>query len=56
MTCVQAPAASAVTFTAELVARNSRRCVSVDGASTANRAGIIQYDRVGGTNQYFRLG
>ncbi|MFG2630275.1 hypothetical protein [Streptomyces sp. NPDC048473] len=35
---VQAPAASAATFTAELVARNSQKCVSVDGASTQNGA------------------
>lgn len=51
LTCVPDPAASAATFTAGLVARNSQRCVSVDGASTANGARDIQYDCVEAANQ-----
>ncbi|MFE3144840.1 RICIN domain-containing protein [Streptomyces scopuliridis] len=56
LACVQAPTASAATFTAELVARNSQKCVSVSGASTQNGADAVQWDCVEGTNQHFRLG
>lgn len=55
LTCVPDPAASAATFTAGLVARNSQRCASVDGASTANGARVIQYDCVEAANQQWRL-
>ncbi len=52
---VQAPAASAATFTAELVARNSQKCVSVDGASSQNGAAMVQWDCVNGSNQKWKL-
>lgn len=53
---MQAPAASAATFTAELVARHSQKCVSVAGVSTQNNAALVQWDCVEGSNQHFRLG
>ncbi|MFE9888382.1 RICIN domain-containing protein [Streptomyces scopuliridis] len=52
---VQAPTASAATFTAELVARNSQKCVSVSGASTQNGADAVQWDCVSATNQQWKL-
>lgn len=55
ITGVQAPTASAATFTAELVARNSQKCVSVAGASTQNGAAAVQWDCVNGTNQQWKL-
>ncbi|MFE7647868.1 hypothetical protein [Streptomyces phaeoluteigriseus] len=53
---VQVPTASAATFTAQLVARNSQKRVSVSCASTQNGAGSVQWDCLEGTNQHFRLG
>ncbi|MFF5090419.1 RICIN domain-containing protein [Streptomyces niveus] len=55
LTAVHAPTASAVTFTAELVARHSQKCVSVEGASTQNGAAEVQWDCVDGPNQKWKL-
>lgn len=52
---MQAPAASAATFTAELVARHSQKCVSVAGASTQNNADAVQWDCVDAPNQQWKL-
>lgn len=52
---VQAPTASAATFTAELVARNSQKCVSVDGASTQNGAAMVQWDCGDAPNQQWKF-
>ncbi|MFE7268247.1 RICIN domain-containing protein [Streptomyces sp. NPDC057592] len=52
---VQTTTASAATFTAELVARHSQKCASVENASTQNNARVIQYDCVNGTNQQWKL-
>jgi hypothetical protein len=55
LTSVQVPTASATTFAAELVARNSQKCVSVEGASTQNGAAAVQWDCVDAPNQKWRL-
>ncbi|MFD9220464.1 RICIN domain-containing protein [Streptomyces sp. NPDC060064] len=47
--------ASATTFTAELVARNSQRCVTVDGAVTTNNGRVVQWDCVDVPNQKWKL-
>ncbi|MBW8737040.1 MAG: RICIN domain-containing protein [Streptomyces turgidiscabies] len=47
--------ASAATFTAQLVARNSQRCVSVEGASTQNGAAAVQWDCGDAPNQQWKL-
>ncbi|WP_326615484.1 RICIN domain-containing protein (plasmid) [Streptomyces scopuliridis] len=49
------PTASAATFTAELVARHSQKCVSVAGASTQNGAAAVQWDCVDAPNQKWKL-
>ncbi|GGU14351.1 hypothetical protein GCM10010272_69230 [Streptomyces lateritius] len=53
----QAPTASAATFTAELVARHSQKCVTIQSSSTANDAAVIQFDCVPGgqSNQQWKL-
>ncbi|MGP3938998.1 MULTISPECIES: RICIN domain-containing protein [Streptomyces] len=35
------------------MARNSQKCVSVDGASAQNGAALVQWDCVEGTNQHW---
>ncbi|MCX4785097.1 MULTISPECIES: RICIN domain-containing protein [unclassified Streptomyces] len=55
LTTAQAPTASAATFTAELVARNSQKCVSVEGASTQNGAAAVQWDCLDAPNQQWKL-
>jgi hypothetical protein len=55
LACAQAPTASAATFTAELVARHSEKCVSVEGVSTANGAAAVQWDCVDAPNQKWKL-
>jgi hypothetical protein len=55
LTGLQAPTASATTFTATLVARNSDKCVSVSGASTQNGATSVQWDCMDAPNQQWRL-
>lgn len=51
----QAPTASAATFTAQLVARNSQKCVSVEGVSSANGAAAVQWDCLDAPNQQWKL-
>ncbi|MFD7496177.1 RICIN domain-containing protein [Streptomyces sp. NPDC059832] len=55
LTIVQAPTASATVFTAELIARNSQKCVSVEGASTQNNAAAVQWDCLEAPNQQWKL-
>lgn len=55
ITCAQAPSASAATFTAELVARHSQKCVSVAGVSNANGAAAVQWDCLDAPNQQWKL-
>jgi hypothetical protein len=55
LTATQTPTASAATFTAQLVARHSQRCVSVDGASTQNGAAMVQWDCGDAPNQQWKL-
>ncbi|WP_329201668.1 MULTISPECIES: RICIN domain-containing protein [unclassified Streptomyces] len=52
---VQAPTAFGATFTAQLVARNSQKCVSVAGAGTANGAAAVQWDCLDAPNQQWKL-
>ncbi|MGW7594339.1 RICIN domain-containing protein [Streptomyces rubiginosohelvolus] len=55
VTAVQAPTASAATFTTQLVARNSQKCASVNAGSTQNGAAVSQWDCADATNQQWKL-
>ncbi|MFF3959411.1 RICIN domain-containing protein [Streptomyces sp. NPDC001890] len=55
LTTVQASSATAATFTAELIARHSQKCASVNGQSTANGAAVVQWDCVNYPNQQWQL-
>jgi hypothetical protein len=55
LTVAQTPTASAATFTAQLVARNSQRCVSVEAASIQSGAQTVQLDCMDSPSQQWRL-